>query len=58
MCAFKHAQICINTNAKMFSKIPFAKQIMTSSKKFTFNFLEIAINSDESQIKHNLTCEA
>jgi len=42
----------------MFSKIPFAKQIMTSSKKFTFNFLEIAINSDESQIKHNLTCEA
>jgi len=42
---------------------------MTSSKKFTFDFLEIAknsdfssfalmINSDESQIKHNLTRKA
>ena len=47
MCSFKHAHICNNINSNMCSKSPLFKEqrnSMTSSKKFTFDFLKIAEN--------------
>jgi len=56
--SFKHAHICINTNAKMCLKPFIQRNSMTSSKKFTFDlcwtdFLSFAliISSDQSQSK-------
>jgi len=41
-CSFKHAHICISTNATMCLK-PFVHiYSMTSSKKFTYTYFEIA----------------